>query len=219
MPVLSFRVEKETFEKLKQYAAALDTSTSSALRDMIYRELDCAPPPKRTPPPPSDEHIKPDGKAFLLSEIKHLRHEQNNVWAHIEELTCRIAQLQQHLNTLPGTTPLPATPPVLPPPAKEPPVSEYGHPGGRLFEDKKRIRPPLPIETIPLSEIIVPPRFVNSPPQQKLVQKYRDYYDRYGRFNRRIMVTKDTLSLVDGYLVYLAAQKMGLKEVVVHVLP
>lgn len=209
MPVLSFRIEEEIVEKLKKYASVLDTSTSSALRDIIYRGLYGAPPPKKALPTPSDNTLTTSGKDFLLSEIKHLRHEQNNLWAHIEELTCRLTELQQCVNTLSSATPLSTVSPVLSSSVTESITTEI----------KKRTRLSLPIETVSLNEIIVPPRFTNSPPQSKLVQNYKDYYERYGKFSRHITVTKDTLSLVDGYPRYLAAQQMGLKDVVVQLLP
>lgn len=207
MTVLSFRMEDEIITKLKEYASSLNTSTSSLLRDLICRELNFTPPIK-APSIPSDKSASA-GKDTLHNEVKQLRHEQDNLWAHIEELTCRLSELQQQVNNLPTAA---AIQPQINTPS-QPPVMEPVTTG-----TKKHFRPQPPIEMVSLGEIIVPPRYSSSQPQPERIQRHIRYYERYGRFNGAITVTKDTLSLVDGYMRYLAAQKMGHKEIAAHLL-
>jgi|GEM_PF-5430544 len=221
MTVLSFRLEDEIIDKLKEYASSLNTSTSSLLRDLICRELSC-PPPRKAPPISSDKGTSVE-KNTLHNEVKQLRHEQDNLWAHIEELTCRLSELQQYVNSLPVAAQpritVPSQHQITAPsqhqitsPSK-PSVTEPVTAGAR-----KRFRPQLPIEMVSLDKIIVPPRYSSIQPQPDRIQRHIRYYERYGRFNGAITVMRGTLSLVDGYMRYLAAQKMGHKEIATHLL-
>jgi hypothetical protein len=207
MTVLSFRLEDEIITKLKEYASSLNTSTSSILRDLICRELNCPPPIKA--PPVSCAKDATAEKDTLHNEVKQLRHEQDNLWAHIEELTSRLSELQQQVNNLPAAVAI--QPQIIAPP--QPPVNEPGTAG-----TKKHFRPQLPIEMVSLGEIIVPPRYSSIQPQPERIQRHIRYYERYSRFNGAITVMRDTLSLVDGYMRYLAAKKMGHKEIAAHLL-
>lgn len=62
-----------------------------------------------------------------------------------------------------------------------------------------------------ISDIKVPYIFLNSPPNSHKIKKCKDYYYKYGKLDKPITINKNGI-LIDGYVRYVVAKELGLKE-------
>lgn len=72
---------------------------------------------------------------------------------------------------------------------------------------------------IPLSAIIIPDDFMKTPPKKVKVEKVEEYYTKYGKLDKPIVVVwrKGNYELRDKYLRYYVAKKLGLEEIDAYV--
>jgi hypothetical protein len=64
-----------------------------------------------------------------------------------------------------------------------------------------------------INKIIITPRFIAHTPQNFKMQKARKFYEQYGILKEKILIDKQTKTLIDGYTSYLLAKELGLKRV------
>jgi len=67
-----------------------------------------------------------------------------------------------------------------------------------------------------LSEIVVSEALLNTRPKEAKIQKVKDYYKDYGKFEKPFVVNKKNLHLMETYGQYIAAKELGLEEVPVR---
>ncbi|RJR12127.1 hypothetical protein C4588_02660 [Candidatus Parcubacteria bacterium] len=67
----------------------------------------------------------------------------------------------------------------------------------------------------PLSDIIIPEQFLKTPPKRIKVEEALEFYRENEKFDKPVVVKEKTMTLTDGYKRYVAAQELGLKEIMV----
>jgi hypothetical protein len=81
-----------------------------------------------------------------------------------------------------------------------------GNPGGDVSGDAASA----------LAEIIIPEEFLKTPPRKEGVQEMIEYYTTHGKLDKAITVRAKDKLLVDGYKRYVAAKKLGLRDIPVR---
>lgn len=64
---------------------------------------------------------------------------------------------------------------------------------------------------IKTAKIIIPECFANTVPSAEKVKAKMEYYEKHGRFEKPISISRDNI-LVDGYISYLIAKEKGIKK-------
>lgn len=70
-------------------------------------------------------------------------------------------------------------------------------------------------EMFPLDEIVIPKKFLDTPPRREKIEETIEFYKKHGKFDQPVIVRKNDLLLTDGYKRYIAAKEMGLTEILV----
>ena len=72
------------------------------------------------------------------------------------------------------------------------------------------------VETIPLSDIIIPESFLKTEPNEKKLKREKTFYKKHGRFEKNFVVNRKNMQLLETYPRYVIAKRLGLKEVTVR---
>ena len=90
----------------------------------------------------------------------------------------------------------------------------------QLFEARKMLDAAIKNDgiefTVPIKKVIIPTNFQLSNPTSSKIMDCYGYYKEHGEFDRKIIVDKN-LRLNDGYVAYVVAEYLGMKEIPVVV--